>query len=92
MAGGHGGARPGAGRKRSPLPKKLTDSALVQLAALVDSGDVAAVRMVIDRSFPALKSVTPVGTLDAQLLQLKIKELSEFEERLAALESMERQG
>jgi hypothetical protein len=84
---GRGGARPGAGRKRSPLPKELTDSALVRLAKLVDAGDVGAVKMVIDRSFPALKSITPTGTLDAQLLQLKIKELGEFEERLAALEA-----
>lgn len=84
---GRGGARPGAGRKRSPLPKKLTDSALVKLGELLEAGDVAAVKMVIDRSFPALKSITPTGTLDAQLLQLKIKELGEFEERLAALEA-----
>lgn len=87
---GHGGARPGAGRKRSPLPKKLTDAALVRLGELVDAGDVGAVKMVIDRSFPALKSVTPTGTLDAQLLQLKIKELSEFEQRLQALEDSAR--
>lgn len=89
---GHGGARPGAGRKRTPLPKKLTDSALLRLGELLDAGDVQAVKMVIDRSFPALKSVTPTGTLDAELLKLKIAELSSFEERLAALESMERQA
>lgn len=87
MANNHGGARPGAGRKRNPLPKQLTDNALARLYDLVDAGDVQAVRMVIDRSFPALKSVTPTGTLDAELLKLKIKELSEFEERLAALEA-----
>ncbi|EBD6766780.1 hypothetical protein M7793_22270 [Enterobacter hormaechei subsp. hoffmannii] len=87
MANGHGGARAGAGRKRSPLPKQLTDNALKRLSELVEEGDVQAVRMVIDRSFPALKSITPIGTLDAELLKLKIKELSEFEERLAALEA-----
>ncbi|MFQ2756752.1 hypothetical protein ACK3ZN_18470 [Aeromonas caviae] len=60
---------------------------MVKLEELLDAGDVAAVKMVIDRSFPALKSITPTGTLDAQLLQLKIRELSEFEARLAALEA-----
>ncbi|EOF4701913.1 MULTISPECIES: hypothetical protein [Klebsiella/Raoultella group] len=82
----HGGARANAGRKRTPLPKQLTDNALAQLTAFVDAGDIQAVRMVIDRSFPALKSITPTGTLDAELLKMKIKELSEFEQRIAALE------
>lgn len=86
MANNHGGTRAGAGRKRSLLPKQLTDNALTRLSELVDAGDVQAVRMVIDRSFPALKSITPTGTLDAELLKMKIKELSEFEERIAALE------
>ena len=49
-------------------------------------GDVQAIRLVLDRTIPALKAVTPESSLDGELMALKIRELAEFEQRLAAIE------
>ena len=86
MANGWGGKREGAGRKRTPLPKELTEKALKKLEELLDAGEVQAVRMVIDRTFAPLKAQTPPDSLDAEYLKAKIKQVSELEERIAALE------
>ncbi|BDA16587.1 hypothetical protein KAM345_005010 [Aeromonas caviae] len=90
-SGNPAGRPKGAKGKRNQIPEELTADALAKLAALVAEGDTQAVRMVLDRVIPTLRAVTPLGSLDAQLLTLKIKELGEFEARLAALESMDRQ-
>ncbi|HHG3501732.1 TPA: hypothetical protein ACPVZP_003758 [Vibrio parahaemolyticus] len=92
MANGWGGKRENAGRKRNPLPKEMTDNALAQLNSLLDAGEIQAVRMVIDRSFAPLKAITPEDSLDAEYLRLKMKELSEFEQRLCALEKAIQNG
>jgi hypothetical protein len=41
---------------------------------------------VLKRISPALKPITPEDSLDGHMLALKIKEVSEFEERLLNLE------
>ncbi|AXB10535.2 hypothetical protein C0708_20415 [Aeromonas caviae] len=68
----------------------MTADALAKLAALVAEGDTQAIRMVLDRVIPTLRAVTAAGSLDAELIQMKIKELGEFEARLAALEEASR--
>ncbi|WP_368231039.1 MULTISPECIES: DUF5681 domain-containing protein [Aeromonas] len=86
-SGNPAGRPKGAKGKRNQIPEELTADALAKLAALVAEGDTQAVRMVLDRVIPTLRAVTPVGSLDAELIQMKIKELGEFEARLAALEA-----
>ena len=77
----------GAKGKRLQLPPDLTTEAIAALAEAVAAGDVQAIRLVLDRTIPALKAVTVADSLDGQLLALKIKELGEFEQRLSAIEA-----
>lgn len=76
----------GAKGKRLQLPSELTCDAIAALAEAVAGGDVQAIRLVLDRTIPALKAVTPESSLDGELMALKIRELVEFEQRLAAIE------
>ena len=76
----------GAKGKRLQLPAELTTEAIAALAEAVAAGDVQAIRLVLDRTIPALKAITPESSLDGELMALKIKELAEFEQRLAAIE------
>ncbi|MEZ7862604.1 MAG: DUF5681 domain-containing protein [Aeromonadaceae bacterium] len=76
----------GAKGKRLQLPSELTSDAITALAEAVAGGDVQAIRLVLDRTIPALKAVTPESSLDGELMALKIRELAEFEQRLAAIE------
>ena len=57
MANGHGGARPGAGRKRSPLPKKLVDDAVALVEKLIEKGDKDAIKLVLDRAYPVMRPI-----------------------------------
>ena len=77
----------GAKGKRLQLPSELTSDAITALAKAVAGGDVQAIRLVLDRTIPALKAVTPESSLDGELMALKIRELAEFEQRLAAIEA-----
>ena len=77
----------GAKGKRLQLPSELTSDAITALAEAVAGGDVQAIRLVLDRTIPALKAVTPESSLDGELMALKIRELAEFEQRLAAIEA-----
>jgi hypothetical protein len=51
-----GGKREGAGRKRVSLPRRLNDTALVKLQALVEDGNVEAIRVVLADKYPALRN------------------------------------
>lgn len=77
----------GSKNKRSQFTKLLTDEALKQVTAAVASGESWAIQLVINRTHPQLKAITPVDSLDGELLQAKIKEVAEFEQRLLALEA-----
>ena len=86
QSGNPAGRPRGAKGKRLQLPADLTSDAITALAEAVAGGDVQAIRLVLDRTVPSLKAVTVADSLDGQLLALKIKELAEFEQRLAAIE------
>ena len=86
QSGNPAGRPRGAKGKRLQLPSELTSDAITALAEAVAGGDVQAIRLVLDRTVPSLKAVTVADSLDGQLLALKIKELAEFEQRLAAIE------
>ncbi len=85
---GNAAGRPkGALGKRSQLPDNLVAEALQQLRAAVEAGEMQAVKLVIERAYPALKPVTPEHSIDAELLELKIRSLRDVEERVAKLEA-----
>ena len=87
QSGNPAGRPRGAKGKRLQLPPDLTTEAIAALAEAVAAGDVQAIRLVLDRTIPALKAVTPESSLDGELMALKIRELAEFEQRLAAIEA-----
>ena len=87
QSGNPSGRPRGAKGKRLQLPPDLTSDAIAALAEAVAGGDVQAIRLVLDRTIPALKAVTPESSLDGELMALKIRELAEFEQRLAAIEA-----
>lgn len=81
-------ARPkGALNKRPAIPRVLLTDAMAKLAVAVGSGEPWAVQAVIDRWMPKLKPVTPEDSIDARVLEARIFELVEMEQRIAALES-----
>jgi len=101
MAQFKAGNKKGAGRPRGSrnaktlLPKKLTDEALRQLEEKVKAGDLTAITFTLNRIYPALKP-TATGAekeqtiAQTELIKLRSLELSEFEERLNALEEAQK--
>lgn len=86
------GNNQGRGRPRGSLnaktllPESLTNEAIKQLGEKVKAGDSQAILFVLNRIYPALKPVTHEESLDGEMLRLKIKEISDIEQRLKALE------
>jgi hypothetical protein len=79
----------GSRNKRGQFSQELAKQALEQLTLAVNQGESWAIQEVFKRTHPTLKPVTPVDSLDGDMLALKIKEISELEQRLIALESKE---
>jgi hypothetical protein len=77
----------GSKNKRGQFSKELTEQALEQLTVAVNQCESWAIQEVLKRTHPALKPITPEDSLDGDMLALKMKEISEFEQRLNALES-----
>jgi hypothetical protein len=77
----------GSRNKRGQFSQELAKQALEQLTLAVNQGESWAIQEVFKRTHPTLKPVTPVDSLDGDMLALKIKEISELEQRLIALES-----
>lgn len=77
----------GAKNKKSVFDAAMTEKALKGLREAVDNGEQWAIQEVIKRVYPTLKPITPDGSLDAEFLQLRMKELGEFEQRISALEN-----
>ncbi len=82
-----GKGRPrGSKNKRSQFTDAMTSTALDKLDIALASAEPWAIQLIINRTHPALKAITPEGSLDGDFLKLKMKEISEFDERIAALE------
>jgi hypothetical protein len=77
----------GSRNKRGQFSKELAEQALEQLTLAVNQGEPWAIQEVLKRISPTLKPITPEESLDGDMLALKIKEVSEFEERLSNLEA-----
>ncbi|MCG9632265.1 hypothetical protein [Vibrio sp. Isolate30] len=78
------------GRGKSKLSKILDENTISdakrQLSEAVKAGEQWAIVEVLKRIAPPLKPVTDADSLDGQYLELKMKEISEFEQRILALE------
>jgi len=81
----------GSKNKRGKITDSLAAEALRQLENAVCSAEPWAITEVLKRLSPTLKAITPLDSLDGQFLTLKMKEISEFESRLQALENNETQ-
>jgi hypothetical protein len=82
-----GNGRPlGSKNKRSQFTDAMTSTALEKLDIALSDGESWAIQLVINKTHPALKAITPEGSLDGDFLKLKMKEISEFDERIQALE------
>lgn len=68
------------------IDENTQEEAKRQLSNAVEAGEQWAVMAIIDRIAPKLKPVTDRDSLDGQYLELKMKQISEFEERILALE------
>jgi hypothetical protein len=76
----------GSKNKRSQFTGTMTNKALEQLEIALNDGQQWAIETVLKRTHAPLKAITPEHSLDAEFLKLKMKEISEFEERIQALE------
>lgn len=70
------------------IDEKTQEEAKRQLSDAVKAGEQWAVMAIIDRIAPKLKPITDESSLDGEMLKLKMKEISEFEQRLADLEAL----
>ena len=78
----------GSKNKRSQFTDVMAGSALEQLEIALNEGEQWAIETVLKRTHAPLKAVTPDNSLDGEFLKLKMKEISEFEQRIIALESL----
>lgn len=78
----------GSKNKRSQFTDTMTSKALEQLEIALNQGEQWAVETVLKRTHAPLKTITPEYSLDAEFLKLKMKEISEFENRISALEGL----
>tara|TARA_R110000850_G_C9986519_1_gene466537 strand:+ start:3807 stop:4100 length:294 start_codon:yes stop_codon:yes gene_type:complete len=80
------GRKVGSLNKKSQFTDAMTSTALEKLDIALSDGESWAIQLVINRTHPALKAITPEGSLDGDFLKLKMKEISEFDERIQSLE------
>ena len=76
----------GSLNKRSQFSNELTSKALLELEVALNSGEQWAIEIILKRTHPTLKPITPDNSLDGEFLKLKMLEISEFEQRIKALE------
>ena len=80
------GRKVGSKNKRSQFSNELTSKALLELEVALNAGEQWAVETILKRTHAPLKPVTSDDSLDGEFLKLKMLEISEFEERIKALE------
>jgi hypothetical protein len=78
----------GSKNKRSQFSEVMTSKALEQLETALNQGEQWAIEAVLKRTHAPLKAITSENSLDAEFLKLKMKEISEFDERIQALEAL----
>lgn len=78
----------GSKNKRSQFSEVMTSKALEQLGIALNQGEQWAIETILKRTHAPLKAITPENSLDAEFLKLKMKEISEFDERIQVLEAL----
>lgn len=78
----------GSKNKRGQFSEKLSNEAISKLEAAVAQGEQWAIVEVLKRVAPPLKPITDANSLDGRMLEAKIFEITELEERLAELERL----
>ena len=78
----------GSKNKRGQFSEKLSNEAISKLEAAVAEGEQWAIVEVLKRVAPPLKPITDANSLDGRMLEAKIFEITELEERLAELERL----
>jgi hypothetical protein len=78
----------GSKNKRSQFSDTMASKALEQLEIALNEGQQWAIETVLKRTHAPLKAITPEHSLDAEFLKLKMKEISEFENRISVLEGL----
>ena len=76
----------GSKAKKVRIPDELTSIAIDKLEEACISGEQWAVVEILKRVAPTLKAITQEGSLDAKLIDIKIKEATDWLARLEALE------
>ena len=66
------GRRKGSKNKRSAFSGDIIAEALMQLSKAVSEGEPWAIQEVLKRTHPTLKTITPVDSIDGELLALKV--------------------
>ena len=60
----------------------LTLTALIKLAEKIQQGEMAAIKLVIDKKFPNLKPEAKKGTLEYKVLELEILDKTEIHDKV----------
>ena len=81
-------SRKGIPNRATVLPKKLTEEAIEQLSKSVQSGELKAILWVLERSYPSLKAITVPNSLDGEMLEGRINELTELAQKVEELEAL----
>ena len=84
-----GRGRPVGSKNKNRLPSNLTALAIKNLTEAAEAGESWATIEIMKRVVPCLRNVTPENSLDGGLIELKIKELESFEQRLILLEDQQ---
>ncbi|MEZ8989077.1 hypothetical protein FCV82_06455 [Vibrio breoganii] len=77
----------GTKNKRTLIDESTEKEAKEQLQNALKNGESWAVLAVLDRLQPKVKPITPTGSLDAELLEAKIYEVSEMKAQIEAIEA-----
>tara|TARA_R110002020_G_scaffold215208_1_gene422349 strand:- start:3660 stop:3977 length:318 start_codon:yes stop_codon:yes gene_type:complete len=84
-----GGRKHGSKNKRQAITPEMESKAKDVLLQALNNCEQWACESVLKRVSPPLKAVTPENSLDGEYLRLKSIEISEFDERLKALEEQQ---
>lgn len=85
------GRKVGSKNKRALLGDELVGDALDQVRVAVTNGEQWAVQLIMKMSYPQLKPITHDDSLDGELIEAKIEELSNMKEFKELLELLKAQ-
>ena len=84
------GRKRGSKNIKQAITPEMESKAQAVLLQALDDGEQWACEAVLKRTAAPLKAITAPNSLDGQHLELKIKEITELEQRIAELEAVAR--